>query len=45
MIAKPKTTPKEAAIVFGKPVRDWTARRALHRIGLTAAVKQNKSIT
>ena len=42
MIAKPKTTLKEAAIAIGKAVSEWTARRALHRIGLTAAVKQKK---
>lgn len=42
MISKPKTTPKEAAIAINKSVSEWTARRALRRIGLTASVKQKK---
>ena len=32
MIAKPKPTPTEVAIAIGKPVSEWIARRAHHRI-------------
>ena len=43
MVAKRKTTPKEAALAIDKPVREWTAQRALHSIGLTTLVKQKQT--
>lgn len=35
-------TPKEAAQMIQKPVSEWTARRALKKIGLEAAIKPKK---
>lgn len=35
-------TPKQAANAINKDVSEWTARRALQRIGLVAAVKKKK---
>lgn len=35
-------TPKQAADALNKNVSEWTARRALHRIGLLSAVKKKK---
>lgn len=35
-------TPKQAAAAINKPVSEWTARRALRKIGLISAVKQKK---
>lgn len=36
-------TPKIAAAAINKPVSEWTARRALRKIGLVSAVKQKKT--
>lgn len=37
-----KLTPQEATLAINKPTSEWTARRALKRIGLIASVKQKK---
>lgn len=42
MTIRKKTTPKQSALTMNTPVSEWTARRALHRIGLIAAIKQKK---
>lgn len=42
MTNKQVKTPKQAAAAINKPVSEWTARRALRRIGLVSAVKQKK---
>lgn len=43
MTTKQVSTPKEAAAAINNPASEWTARRALQRIGLTSAVKQKKN--
>lgn len=42
MMTKQLSTPKEAAAALNIPVSEWTARRALQRIGLISAVNQEK---
>lgn len=38
-----KITPKEASQIINKPTSEWTARRALKKIGMVASVKKKKT--